>query len=261
MANHPAIRRHGIWHQDREFVSTNSRNGIGLPHRLVEDVCKRLQCPVPGPMAKRVVQALEIVNVDCCQTEAPSVTLLPGDLYVDNEVEAPSILQSGQGIGACKPVDRKIADARYSRKICDRQRRYRCDAEINNLGPMPQWVSTKDSSLAGDAEHHNAQQLLFPSAEKGPDNNGDAIERIQPYLRTIDEVDSSKQSHCDQACCEDYARREGHRGYGCTKMVTCHDSIVRAWNKYSGIHCALPEEFYMGNLKRPITELGSRRSR
>src|ERR1035437_6185409 len=90
----------GPVHEDGELVAAQPRHEIWRPERPAKDVGTIRYGLIPGPVAPRVVDSLEAVQVG--EEEQVLRLIPPGDVVelLPNELEASSVVQPGQGVSS-----------------------------------------------------------------------------------------------------------------------------------------------------------------
>src|SRR6266545_1444676 len=87
-------------HGDRELVPADARAHVGGPNDAQELLCDQFQRSVTRAVAEAVVDALEVVEVDHHQSEAPVVALRERDLALHHPLELASVRETGEMVGA-----------------------------------------------------------------------------------------------------------------------------------------------------------------
>ena len=88
----------GVGHQDGELVAADAEGAIGVARHLADQAAHLAQQVVAGGMAVRLVDHLEIVEVDQQQRHGHLVARIPLELTVELLLEGAVVAQPGQRV-------------------------------------------------------------------------------------------------------------------------------------------------------------------
>ena len=109
--------------QEDEFIATDARHGVAFAEIAEQPLGNLLQQQVPGPVAERVVDVLEAVEIDAQHRERHPVALRQGELACNHVLELRAVRQSGQRVVLREETDTRLggtalADVAQSRHAC-----------------------------------------------------------------------------------------------------------------------------------------------
>src|SRR5438552_13517812 len=139
----------GLRHQDAELVATQPAHEIGLAHRAAHRVGDEPQDRVAGGVAVRVVDPLEVVQVEIDQSQRPAVATVAAQLLRHLGREGPRVQHRRERIVRSEQLELRLGTPQL-RQAGDRHAH---DREVRDLVEDP------------DLERRLERQLVDPDAE------------------------------------------------------------------------------------------------
>ena len=99
-----AIETH-LWSDQRELLPTNARDHVVLTQAPEGHGTELPQNGVARQVAERVVDMLEVVDVEHQERERALVALGACDLFIQHLIEIPLVVQLGEAVGRHQPID------------------------------------------------------------------------------------------------------------------------------------------------------------
>src|SRR4051794_15594769 len=94
----------GVWQEDGELVAAEARDHVARAQPLRDDLADVLEHLIAGVMSKRVIDGLEVVEVEHQHRSPLAIALDPTQLLLQRTLEEPAVVQPGQVIASSEAL-------------------------------------------------------------------------------------------------------------------------------------------------------------